>query len=248
MNVLKRIWSLWVGVWFFGFFLLIFPLHFLLLQFDTRFTHSLAHRLNTLWAFVVLASALTLVKVRRNGKLPHGQSLVFISNHRSYFDIPILHVALPRTFRFIGKAELTKVPLFGYMYARLHIMVDRSSKQGRAKSVQEADRRIKAGDNLFIFPEGTTKQPHDHQLGLLRDGAFKLAIDNGLPIVPIAILRSNQALSNEGKFLMQPLVWVEVFVEPPIDTRGMTEADLPALRDRCAQAIEQHLKLLTPVS
>ncbi len=248
MAALKRIWSLWVGLWFFGFFLLIFPLHFVLLQFDTRLTHSLAHRLNTLWAYVVLAAALTWVRVHRKGRLPAGQGVVFIANHRSYFDIPISHVALPRTFRFIGKAELTKVPLFGYMYARLHIMVDRDSKQGRARSMQEADRRIKGGDNLFIFPEGTTKQPYDHQLGPVRDGAFKLALDNGLPLVPVAILRSNRALSNDGKFLMQPFVRVDVFIEPAIETKGLTEADLPKLRERSIQAIEQHLKTLTPLN
>lgn len=243
-RLLSRVWSLWVGLWFFGFFLLIFPLHFVLLQFDTRLTHRIAHNLNTIWAYVVMAASLTVVRVRRKGQLPKGRSVMFISNHRSYFDIPISHIALPTSFRFIGKAELTKVPLFGFMYSRLHVMVDRSSKQGRGRSVQEADRRIKAGDNIFIFPEGTTKQPHDDRLGTMRDGAFKLAIENGLPIVPMAILRSNRVLSNDGKFMMQPFIFVEVFVEPAISTEGLTETELPALRERCSEAIERHLRAL----
>jgi len=245
INILKRIFSIWGGIVFFGVYILLLPIYFLLLiWFDKapKPIFKIVFFFHNIWAFFMITLIGCYVHSIRYGKLKKGQTYIFISNHRSYLDIPLLTLSMPRALKFLGKAELVKMPLFGFMYKRMNILVDRSSKTDRARSLNETSENLKNGIDLCIFPEGTSKTPYNDCLGVMKDGAFILAIQNQVPIVPVTIINSNKALSNDGKFLMRPFVKLTVITDEPIATQGMTEADLPQLKAQAETVINKRLK------
>jgi 1-acyl-sn-glycerol-3-phosphate acyltransferase len=245
INFLKRIFSIWGGIVFFGVYLLLFPIYFLLLvwfQKPPKPVFKIVFFFHNIWAFLLITLIGCYVRPIRYGKLKKGQTYIFISNHRSYLDIPLITLGTPRALKFLGKAELVKMPLFGFMYKRMNILVDRSSKTDRARSLNETSDNLKNGIDLCIYPEGTSKTPYNDRLGNLKDGAFILAIQNQVPIVPVTIINSNKALTNDGKFLMRPFVKFTVITDEPIPTQDLTEADLPQLKAQAEAVINKRLK------
>lgn len=244
INLLKRIFSIWGGIVFFGVYILLLPIYFLLLiwfQKAPKPIFKIVFFFHNIWAFFMVTLIGCYLSPIRYGKLKKGQTYIFISNHRSYLDIPLITLGIPRPVKFLGKAELVKMPLFGFMYKRMNILVDRSSKADRARSLNETSENLKNGIDLCIYPEGTSKTPHNERLGTLKDGAFILAIQNQVPIVPVTIINSNKALSNDGKFLMRPFVKFIVIMDEPISTSGMTEDDLPKLKAEAEKVINKRL-------
>lgn len=240
LRLLKRIWSLWMALFFWGYILVLFPLYALLLGVRKTWAHNAAHALNIGWGFVLLAAGGVFVRVRMQQPLPKDAACVLVSNHSSYLDIPICHVALPVMFRFMAKADLARVPLFGYMYRRLQVMVNRDSTRDSARALLAAEQILKQGVSMFIYPEGTTQKPHGQLLSTFKEGAFYLAVRNQAPIVPVAICGSSNAMAADGKFLIRPAL-IEVRVLPAITTARLTPADVPALAQRVHNAILNEL-------
>ncbi len=235
MNVLKRIGLRLISIVFYflflGFFLLIFPFHFLFLLGKNRRLHNASHFLNKLWGIVIMYPVgIYLRTVNRNSIDPKGV-YVFAPNHASLLDIPICNVCIKNTFRFIGKAELNKAPLFGYMFKRLHIPVMRSSLTGSYKSFLQAKEKLSEGTSVLLFPEGALPDKTKVTLIRFKDGAFRMAVENKVPIVPMTILNADRALLDDGKWLIRPSR-VTVIFHDPIDTSEMTLEDVPELKKR----------------
>jgi 1-acyl-sn-glycerol-3-phosphate acyltransferase len=230
-NVLLRIWSVVFYVLFVVFFLVIFPFHFILLLFDRTWTHDLSHRLNMLWGYVIMFPLGIWPQPVNRKKLDRKQVYIFAPNHSSYLDIPICNVSILHSFRFVGKAELNSMPLFGYMFKRLHIPVPRESAKGSYRSIAMSIEKLKSGRSVLIFPEGTI--PDKRQVDLLRfkDGAFRMAIESGFPIVPMTIVGADRALLDDGKWLIRP-TRIKVIFHDPIETRGMDMAQAGELRSK----------------
>lgn len=153
-------------------------------------------------------------------------------------DIPVCYMALPRQIRFMAKHELAKIPLFGYMYGRLQITVDRSNPRDGVKALQEAKKRMDDGASLVIFPEGTISET-DEMLPF-KTGAFRLAIKNKVPIVPVAIVDLKKIALDDGRWMLFSGV-CRVIISEPIETKELTMNDLEALKDRTQKIIEQNL-------
>lgn len=115
-------------------------------------------------------------------------SKVLISNHKSMIDIMLMLMVSPEPFVFVGKAELSKLPIFGYFYKRVCILVDRNNAQSRAAVFNQAQRRIKAGTSICIYPEGGVPVDPAVKLDTFRRGAFKLATEHNIPIQPFTFL------------------------------------------------------------
>ena len=109
---------------------------------------------------------------------------MFVANHTSMLDIMMMLVAVKNPFVFVGKKELGKIPLFGFFYKRTCILVDRSSERSRKAVFLRAKRRLNQGLSICIFPEGMVPE-EDIILSDFKDGAFRLAINHHIPIVPI---------------------------------------------------------------
>ena len=207
-----------------------------------RFGLHLAHGMVRLWGF--LAFVLMAIPIRTNWRFTpeKGKAYVYCANHFSYFDIAVLGTIVPGLYAFIGKIGVRKLPLFGYMYAKLHVMVDRSSPQSRAYSLAKCMRTLAEGRSIIIFPEGGIKAQNPPQMVYpFKDGAFTMAIQKQVPVVPITLINNYQILPDGPLFRVhwQP---VDVVFHEPIPTVGLTQADADALREQAYQVIDGELK------
>jgi len=166
---------------------------------------------------------------------------VFVANHISYLDIPlILRVIRRQPFRVLGKAEMRKVPVFGYIYSRAVVMVDRSSPDQRSKSARELIGVLRQGVSVFIFPEGTFNETPNPLKGFY-DGAFRIAIETQTPVKPILFLDTYDRMHYSGLFTLNPGKLRTVFL-PEVSVEGLTMGDLAALREKVFRMMEEGLK------
>ncbi|MDW8301027.1 MAG: lysophospholipid acyltransferase family protein [Bacteroidia bacterium] len=181
--------------------------------------------MNRVWSCIVciLVGHWVFVKNKKNFKVSKKPFLV-VANHSSYIDIPILMWALPFDARYIGKAELGKVPIFGYMFKKLHIAINRSSKIDSYRAFKRAAQFLKEGTSVVIFPEGTIPE-NPHQLGQFKEGAFALAIQKKVPILPVSIIGSRYAFEDPTRLSAMPKK-ITVIIHEPITPTTQTEKEL----------------------
>ena len=186
------------------------------------------------WSGWVTGFAGVHISVDNRSNLESHQPYVFMANHASTIDIWALFLAIPRRVRMIAKKQLARIPLFGWvMWAGRFIFIDRQNAAAARRSIDDAGRRIRGGDSVLIFPEGT--RTRDGQLGAFKKGGFHLAMEAGVPIVPIA-LRGTRALMPRGSLRVKSGE-VSVIIGKPIPTSGLTVEDRPALIQRVRDAI-----------
>jgi 1-acyl-sn-glycerol-3-phosphate acyltransferase len=164
---------------------------------------------------------------------------IYVANHISYLDAPVIVKTLRKPIRALGKYEMAKVPVFGYIYKYAIVMVDRTNAEKRARSVRELKAVLRKGISIFIFPEGTfnlTGKP----LKDFYDGAFRIAIETQTPIRPLLFLDAYSRMNYETIFSLTPGRCRSVFLEPiPVD--GLSMQDLSALKERVYEAMEEKL-------
>ena len=165
---------------------------------------------------------------------------VFVANHISYLDIPLILQAVRRnSFRILGKAEMTKFPFFGYIYSRAVVLVDRTTETGRSRSVRELKSMLASDLSVFIFPEGTFNETH-LPLGNFYDGAFRIAVETRTPVQPILFLDTYDRMHYSTLFSLRPGPTRAIFL-PEIDVQALTIADLPWLKARVYDLMEEGL-------
>lgn len=223
-NLFRRLWSLWFALWLVGYFIVMLPVYGLVLWRLTPRTIRMGHQLNRLWGKLILFMG--RIRIRYEGYFFPETPCILVANHRSYLDIPICYVSFPPRVAFLGKAELARIPLYGWTYRRLHVVVDRQDLRARQKSLLAVARKLREGISVLIYPEGTTKHPKP--LGRFYDGAFALAIELQVPILPFVIVGSDRCLSADGRFLMQPGEVLCIF-HPLLYPQGET---IESLRDK----------------
>ena len=154
-----------------------------------------------------------------------SRAVIYMSNHQSHLDIPILYATLPsRTIRMLGKAELFRIPLWGRgLRAAEFIEVDRSNHARAVKSIEQAARLVREGVSIYLAPEGT--RSIDGRIGKLKKGGFHLAIGTGAPIVPVAIRGTIDILPRGGR-VMRSGQRVTVQIGRPIEVEGRDIASL----------------------
>lgn len=151
-------------------------------------------KLATFWATVILIGMGFRYKVIKEQMPDPKKSYMFIANHTSMADIMLMLVAVKNPFVFVGKQELAKIPLFGFFYKRTCILVDRNSAKSRQTVFLRAQRRLKQGLSICIFPEGGVPDEHI-LLDTFKDGAFRLAINHQIPVVPITLYDNKKRFS-----------------------------------------------------
>jgi 1-acyl-sn-glycerol-3-phosphate acyltransferase len=233
----QRLYLLYTAFWFITTFLLLLPFFFLFIS--IRFRPGIV-LVNRVWCFLFFP--LSFLSVRKVGTLPKiPGGAVVVANHASYLDIPVLTDVLGRDHSFLGKSSLNKVPLFGYMYRNLHILVDRSDKRSKQRSLQEARHRLDTNRWVVFFPEGTIRSEIQPGIGDLKDGAFFLAIQAQVPIIPITLPYNWYIFPDEGQLIARHRHPVAV-IHPPIPTEGLTEADSARLKAEVARIFTQDLE------
>lgn len=164
---------------------------------------------------------------------------IFVANHVSYLDAALLVKVFRLPLRALGKAEIGKVPVFGYIYRKAIVTVDRSSAANRIRSVQVLKAVLRKGISVLVFPEGTFNET-GKPLKEFYDGAFRIAIETGTPIRPVLLLDSWSRMP-PGKWLsLNPGKSRAVFLEPvPVD--GLTKEDVGKLRGQVCRIMEAGL-------
>jgi 1-acyl-sn-glycerol-3-phosphate acyltransferase len=172
--------------------IILFPI--LIISVSREEWYPLFFRIARFWAKFILIGMGFRWKIEKEQTLEKGKSYMFIANHTSMVDIMLMLVAVKKPFVFVGKKELAKIPLFGFFYKKTCILVDRGSSKSRKAVFLRAQKRLNQGLSICIFPEG--KVPEEHIiLDEFKDGAFRLAINHKIPVVPLTFLDNKKRFS-----------------------------------------------------
>lgn len=197
------------------------------------------------WGFLFGLFSFIRFRTVNRRDVPRDQTFVYVCNHNSYLDSPAFVLAIPGQFRPLGKVEMKKVPIFGWIYPHVVIMVDRNSLESKKKSMLALKDKLKNGISIFIFPEGKMNRSTDTLLPF-HDGAFRIAIETQTPIMPMVILNSRKLMSRE-EFQPHPGTIYTKFLKP-VPTQGLVLKNLPELKQKVfnqmKEAIEEENVLL----
>lgn len=179
------------------------------------FSHRLAFYGGVWWAKAMQWATPMPVRVVGRENISEGQSYVIVSNHQSGADIVAIYGSIGMQFRWILKKELRKAPMLGYACEKMqHIFIDRSSARAAYRSIEKAKEILTGGTSVVIFPEGTRSKTGE--MGTFKHGAFKMAFELGLPILPITLNGTHNVMSGG----LDTLTWgkAEMIIHKPIDT------------------------------
>lgn len=234
----RALWKIFFILNFVIGLIILYPVFFVLLLPKSGYNSAFA--LMRFWAHWVAIIPGVIPRVTRKSALPDGPC-IYVANHASYLDIVLSYVAVPKYFVYMGKAEIDKAPLLRIFFRDMNIYVDRKSRAGSYAAFVAAGKKLSMGESVFIYPEGTIESKG--QLKPFKNGAFRMAIENQVPIVPITFKNNWKLLQNGGFFKASGRPGIaEIIVHEPIETRGMTEADLVSLRHQVREIIAADLK------
>ena len=237
--LLKGIYSVYAFIIFLVIMLLLFPFSILASFLGRIKGGNLMMRLCMLWAD--LWFFLIGMPHRRifEAPLDKRKSYIFVSNHISYLDAAIIPKAIRQPVRPLGKVEMSRIPVFGFIYRNAIVTVDRSSAANRAKSVRILTSLIHKGISVLVFPEGTFNMTNG-PLKEFYDGAFRVAIENQTPVKPVLFLDAYRRMPYESLFRMSPgRSRILYLAEVPVE--GMTIADVGRLKENVYRIMEEKL-------
>lgn len=187
-----------------------------------------------------LLSRLIFVEYRFSGQqqLRKFHPCIYVSNHTSFLDLPGLAIAIPGQFRPLAKKELLRIPVFGWVVSSATIVVDRSSPESRSQSLVNLRNILKLGIPALIFPEGTQNRT-GQLLQPFKDGAFRMAIETMVPLIPVAISGAG-SLMPPGKFSIRPGK-IQIQFGEPIMPDALRELSVAELRSLAFDRIEAML-------
>ena len=192
------------------------------------------HKVARIWAKCILALSNIKVSVKGFSNLKPGRSYIYMANHMSNFDIPVLQAYLPVQFRWLAKAELYRIPLFGYAMKRAdYISIDRSDRKSAIESLNKAVNIIRDGVSVIIFPEGTRSNTNNVQP--FKKGGFFLAVDSGVPIIPV-IIHGTGRIMPKKKMLIKPGN-VTLEIKKPINSSDYTRKTKDNLIEKVREVI-----------
>ncbi|WP_369998992.1 lysophospholipid acyltransferase family protein [Winogradskyella sp.] len=217
--------------------IVLFPI--LLISISREKWYPFFFKLARFWAKFILIGMGFAYKIVKEETTKPNKSYMFIANHTSMADIMLMLVSVKNPFVFVGKKELAKIPLFGFFYKRTCILVDRSSAQSRQAVFLRAQRRLKQGLSICIFPEGGVPDEHI-VLDSFKDGAFRLAINHQIPIVPMTFYDNKKRFSYT--FFSGGPGRMKVKIHKFIQTEGLIISDTKALNEKARAIILSELE------
>ncbi|MGN6495569.1 MAG: lysophospholipid acyltransferase family protein [Agriterribacter sp.] len=201
---------------------------------------NLIYRICMLWAD--LWFPLVGIFHRNVYEAPHHpkRAYIFVTNHISFLDAAIIVKAYRQPVRALGRKETAAIPVFGYIYRKAIVTVDRSSAADRSKSVRILKSILKKGISILIFPEGTFNET-GNALKSFYDGAFRIAIETQTPVKPVLFLDAFSRMPYAGFFTLTPGKSRAIYLEE-IPVEGLTLADLETLKQKVYTVMEQKLE------
>lgn len=244
MRYFFALFRFFFSIYGFALFLLgmfiVFPFSILASFFGKIRGGNLIYNFCTRWAQIALYFWGIFHKNSYESPIQKHNQYVFVFNHISYMDIPVLLISLKgHPIRVLGKAEMAKIPIFGFIYKNAAIMVERGNQEKRAKSVQQLKAVIRKGISIVIAPEGTFNMT-DNALKNFYDGAFRIAIETQTPIKPMLFLDTNDRLDRKSIFTLNPGRSRTIFLDE-VSVDGLNLEDVPYLREKVYGIMERKL-------
>lgn len=193
------------------------------------------------WSRSVLWFLLIPIKVTGQDNVDPKQSYVFVANHQSFLDVFAVYGWLPNNFKWLMKKEIRKVPFVGTACAVAgHIFVDRSNPRAALQSMDHIKKELVDGISTVIFPEGTRTKTGE--MGRFKQGAFKIAMDMGLPVVPLSLGGFFKAMPS-GQVFANPRARVSLHIGKPIDISQFNDINeaMAAVREKVAEGLSKPL-------
>lgn len=170
--------------------------------------------------------------------IDRSQPYIYIFNHRSFLDAAIIPLAIPQQVRALGKKELSIIPFFGWVVGKVAIWVDRTDAESRRKSIDRLVPFLNMGISAVVAPEGTRNDSNEALLPF-KSGAFRLAVETGIPILPIAVIGANNIMK-KGSLLVSPGK-VKIYFSKPIYPPTPSETAVNELSEKCQSRLEAML-------
>lgn len=243
LRIFRFLYLVWAAFWFMLSFLVLFPFFWLSIQ--RQSWQSASVWVNRVWCLFFFPVAFLRVKKKVLFQPQAKDVYIYCVNHASYLDIPVLTYVLPGFTAFMGKSSIGKVPLFGYMFRNLHITVNRRSAKDKARALQQSEAFLKQGRSLIFFPEGGIRKKKQPGLAPFKDGAFRLAMELKIPVVPVT-LPFNWKILPDSNMLQPNPGTVQAVIHEPIYPSVYAEGDIEAFKQDVFRIIEAELKVWNP--
>jgi len=237
LMIFRKIYTFWAIICFATLFFLCLPILFFLPARPPFF--SFVGKIHNLWARLSYFFWGISYEVEYLYKPKKNEAVIYCANHNSVIDIVSMGALIPHSFAFVGKDELAKVPLFGKIFAKFHVAVKRESLRDAYKAIRKSQEILRQKRSLMVFPEGSRSR-HSPVMRSFKDGAFRIAIAEQAPIVPVTLLFNWKILPNDGTNLAKRHHW-KAIIHQPIQTKGMKVEDLEILKKEVYQVIEKDL-------
>lgn len=241
MSLVRNFFILLWRVWFYVLMglplIIMFPILFISIL--RQSWYPFFFKLARLWAKLILYGMGFLPQRTYEQKPKRGHSYMFIANHTSMIDIMLMLHTIKNPFVFVGKAELAKIPIFGFFYKRTCILVDRNNASSRKAVFESAKQRLDTGISICIFPEGGVPDDESVVLDMFKDGAFRLAIEYQIPIVPVVFYDNKARFSYT--FFSGSLGKTRAKVLQFVNTKGATQTERAELKTTCRTKILNEL-------
>lgn len=238
MKILRKLHTYYGLIIFTVLFIILFPFFLIPILFPKQF--HLVGVINRWWAKLFFPAIFIPYKIEYRSTLDPKKQYIFCANHFSYLDIASMGFN-PINAIFVGKNDMENIPLFGFMYRKLHITVDRASLKSRVNTIKRSLQAIDEGKSLMIFPEGGIATKHPPHMVKFKDGAFRVAIEKQILIVPVTIPFNWIILPDHPELLLNRKLMKVIFHEP-IDTAAYTMERIEELKEKVYAVINQELK------
>ena len=239
MKFFKIIFTFYALIIFIALMLVVFPLA-LLAMFRGRVKGgNMIYRLCMIWCDLWFALTFINVKKIYEGSNQNDKPYIYVANHISYLDTPLIVKAIRHPLRPLGKVEISKVPVFGYIYKNAIVTVDRSSPENRARSLSLLKAYLKKKISILVFPEGTFNETH-RPLKDFFSGAFKIAIETKTPIKPVLFLDTFDRMPYTSLFSLNPGKCRVVYL-PEVEVNDYNIEDVELLKQTVYQMMEKKL-------
>ncbi|WP_340201189.1 lysophospholipid acyltransferase family protein [Ascidiimonas sp. W6] len=238
-NLFYIIWRIWFYILVAIPIIILFPV-LLVLSSRDKFYKQFFWLARNIWAPFVLFGMGFFPIIKKEEKIVKNKSYMLIANHTSMTDIMLMLRTSHNPFVFVGKKELAKIPLFGLFYKRVCIMVDRTSAKSRTAVYKRAQARLNSGLSICIFPEGGVPDDESILLDEFRDGAFRLAIEYQIPVVPISFADNKKRFP--FRFFGGSMGKMRVQVHHFLPTKGMKIENKTVLKEQAYTVIKNQLK------
>ena len=237
-------WTIWSYVVAITIAILMFPFLFIGIRFGNEKVHYYTHFLPDIAAKIILFFCCIRIKVHGLENFDHRAQYVFVGNHRSYLDALISASCIPNYKKYIGRAELLKFPIIGYILRKMYIPVQRDDKDSRKWSMEQLFAKTSDGASMVIYPEGTTNPSAEYFLPF-KDGAFRLSIGAQIPIVAMTCIGAGELWHRKSMHIIKPGKLL-VFFSSPFSPAGKTEVDVEAYKASIKAEFMSHLQVYYP--